>query len=283
MKRTEIASVRRIFLETEKLNLEKFPKNLKEGLRPTCSQTLSIVEMHIAKSTAAMKLKNQLTRKTITWTTVVIQEITKIGELLEIKIGIWESPYTNSENTSKIEEQIDKVKLEHLDQKLKEKLRRLLEMYGRMFAQSTYDVGQNNIMEAEIDINPDVPIHKVKQFNLPLLQQKALESHVQAMLKAGIIKPGRSPYQSPVFIIAKPVNGVIPDRSQLDVTNSRFLIDIRNVNQAIRRSAWPLTRADDIFSTLGLSGARFISIIDVSHGFYNVNLHEKSKKILAYR
>ncbi|KAK2723498.1 hypothetical protein QYM36_001983 [Artemia franciscana] len=86
MKRTEIASVRRIFLETEKPSLEKFPKNLKEGLRPTCSQTLSIVEIHIAKSTAAMKLKNQLTRKTITWTTIVIQEITKIGELLEIKV-----------------------------------------------------------------------------------------------------------------------------------------------------------------------------------------------------
>ena len=96
--------------------------------------------------------------------------------------------YTNSENTSKLEEQIDKVKLDHLDQKLKEKLRRLLEMYGRM--QSTYDVSQNNTMEEEIDINPDVPIHRVKQLNLPLLQQKALESRVQTMLKAGIIKPG---------------------------------------------------------------------------------------------
>ncbi|KAK2723403.1 hypothetical protein QYM36_001914 [Artemia franciscana] len=144
--------------------------------------------------------------------------------------------YTNSENTSKIEEQIDKVKLDHLDKKLKEKLRRLLEIYGRIFAQSKYDVGQSNIMEAEIDINPDVPIHKVKKKSL---------------------------HQSPVFIIAKPVNGVNPERSQLDVTNSRFLIDVRNVNQAIRRSAWPVTREDDIFSTLGLCGARFISIIDV--------------------
>ncbi|KAK2701894.1 hypothetical protein QYM36_019492 [Artemia franciscana] len=107
-------------------------------------------------------------------------------------------------------------------------------------------------------------------------------SRREALLKAGIIKPGRSLYQSPVFIIAKPVNGVIPERSQLDVKNSRFLIDVRNVNQAIRRSAWPVTRADDIFSTLGLSGARFISIIDVSHGFYNVNLHEKSKKYFSF-
>ncbi|KAK2701889.1 hypothetical protein QYM36_019487 [Artemia franciscana] len=204
-----------------------------------------------------------------------LEEFWKEGDLIL-------AAYKNSENTSKIEEQIDKVKLDHLDQKLKEKLRRLLEMYGRMFAQSTYDVGQNNTMEEEIDINPDVPIHKVKQFNLPLLQQKALESHVQALLKAGIIKPGRRPYQSPVFIIAKTVNGVIPERSQLDVTNSIFLNDVRHVNQAIHRSVWPLTRADDIFSTLGLSGARFISIIDVSHGFYNVNLHEKSEKYISF-
>jgi len=58
--------------------------------------------------------------------------------------------YANSENTSQIEEQIGKVKLDHLDQTLKEKLRRLLEMYRRMFTQTTYDVGQNNIMETRI-------------------------------------------------------------------------------------------------------------------------------------
>ena len=81
-------------------------------------------------------------------------------------------------------------------------------------------------MDSEIDINPDIPIPKGRQFNLPLLHQKALESHVQANLQAGIIKPGRSLYQSPVFIIAKSVNGVIPERSQLDITNSRFLIDV---------------------------------------------------------
>ena len=99
-------------------------------------------------------------------------------------------------------------------------------MYGRMFTQSTYNAGQNKIMDSEIDINPDIPIPKDRQFNLSLLYQKALESHVQAILQAGIIKPGRSPYQSPVLIISKSVNGVIPEHSQLDITNSRFLIDV---------------------------------------------------------
>ncbi|KAK2702282.1 hypothetical protein QYM36_019144 [Artemia franciscana] len=139
--------------------------------------------------------------------------------------------YVSSENTSKIEERIGKVKLHHLDQTLKEKLRRLLEMYGRTYTQSTYDVGQNIIMEAEIDINPDIPIPK-------------------AILKTSIIKPGRSPYQSPFFIIINSVNGDNSEQSQLDITNSRFLIVVCNVNQAIRRSAWSLTRVDDILSTI---------------------------------
>ncbi|KAK2714873.1 hypothetical protein QYM36_009165 [Artemia franciscana] len=60
--------------------------------------------------------------------------------------------YTSSENTSNIEEQIGKLKLDHLDQTLREKLRRLLEMCGRMFAQSTYDVGKSTLWKQKLTL-----------------------------------------------------------------------------------------------------------------------------------
>ncbi len=85
-----------------------------------------------------------------------------------------------------------------------------------------------------------------------------IDEEVDWMLKAGVIRPSRSPWASPVVIVPK------KDGS------TRFCVDLRRVNGVTIKDAHPLPNIQDIFDTLGSS--HVYSTIDLRSAYWQVPL-----------
>ncbi|ETO84628.1 hypothetical protein F444_01475 [Phytophthora nicotianae P1976] len=88
-------------------------------------------------------------------------------------------------------------------------------------------------MDATIEVADAAPVHR-KQFPLSPEQKAAIQSWLQDMLKAGIVRPSSSPYCAPTFCVRKS-NG-----------EWRIVHNFRGLNSKIRVPANPIPRKDDI-------------------------------------
>ncbi|KMQ87652.1 reverse ribonuclease integrase [Lasius niger] len=98
--------------------------------------------------------------------------------------------------------------------------------------------------------------------------QVIIDREVAEMEAAGVIKPSQSAWSSPVVIVKK------KDGKQ------RFCIDFHKVNDVTKRDAYPLPQ---ITVTLDkLRGARYLTILDLKNGYWQVPLTSESRPITAF-
>ena len=83
------------------------------------------------------------------------------------------------------------------------------------------------------------------------------------MLRAGVIKPSRSAWSSPVVIVNKKDG------------KSRFCIDFRKVNDVANKDVYSLPQ---VTATLDkLRGARYLITLDLKNGYWQVPLATDSR------
>ena len=89
------------------------------------------------------------------------------------------------------------------------------------------------------------------------------------MFKQGVIeRANTSEYNSPALVVPK------KDGSW------RYVIDYRNINKITVQEFWPITRTNEAIDAL--SGAKYITKIDCTSGYWQIPLHEDSKKMTAF-
>ncbi|RYF05295.1 MAG: RNA-directed DNA polymerase, partial [Deltaproteobacteria bacterium] len=88
----------------------------------------------------------------------------------------------------------------------------------------------------------------------------AAEKMLKELLAKGFIRPSRSPWGSPMFLVAKPDGGL------------RMVIDYRALNKATVRNRYPLPRVDELFDQL--QGARYFSKLDLRTGYWQIRMAE---------
>jgi hypothetical protein len=81
---------------------------------------------------------------------------------------------------------------------------------------------------------------------------------LQELLAKGFIRPSRSPWGSPMFLVDKPDGG------------KRMVIDYRGLNAATTRNRYPLPRIDELFDQL--QGARYFSKLDLRTGYWQIRV-----------
>lgn len=91
---------------------------------------------------------------------------------------------------------------------------------------------------------------------------------IRELLDKGFIRPSRSPWGSPMFLVEKP-----------DGTK-RMVIDYRALNSATVRNRYPLPRVDELFDRL--QGARYFSTIDLKTGYWQIAMAENSISLTAF-
>ncbi|MGH9656204.1 MAG: RNase H-like domain-containing protein, partial [Bryobacteraceae bacterium] len=94
----------------------------------------------------------------------------------------------------------------------------------------------------------------------------------EEMIKAGLIQPSISPWSSQAVLVKKVRDGVVLDEK-------RPTWDYRWVNDLVQGDAYALPLPENMFNML--KGARFFSKLDLTKGFWQIPVEEKSRQILA--
>ena len=92
------------------------------------------------------------------------------------------------------------------------------------------------------------------------------------MIKAGLIQPSVSPWSSQAVLVKKVRDGVVLDEK-------RPTWDYRWVNDLVQGDAYALPLPENMFNML--KGARLFSKLDLTKGFWQIPVEEKSRQILA--
>lgn len=132
---------------------------------------------------------------------------------------------------------------------------------------SPLKLGRTNKMVHKIDTGNAEPIkqrpHLMSPYKLEILNRE-----LDRMLELGVIRPSISPWSSPVLIVEKS-NG-----------EPRFCFDGRKLNSVTKKCAYPLPIVDHILYKL--SGAQFLSSIDLKSAFWQIPLHPDSCEKTAF-
>lgn len=78
----------------------------------------------------------------------------------------------------------------------------LLQDYADSFSSNTADLGCTNLVEMTIETTTDKPIH-FKPYRLSHKERQVVDTKVQELLDAGIVRESNSAYASPVVLVRK--------------------------------------------------------------------------------
>lgn len=163
------------------------------------------------------------------------------------------------------EEALEGVKMEHVPEEYRERLRRLLLKFSHMW---NGHLGQIAATEHHIDVLPGTrPIAQPPYRAGPRARQIEQE-HVDSMLEKGIIEPAQSAWASPVVLVLK-ADGSL-----------RFCVDYRKLNAVTVRDTYPLPRMDECIDSLG--EAKVFTTLDANWGYWQVPVAPKDRDKTAF-
>ena len=123
-----------------------------------------------------------------------------------------------------------------------------------------------NVLEHHIDLIHDKPIKH--SYPLPYSLHKQLKDDLQKWKNLGIVEQSTSPYCSPLLAVRKK-----------DGTH-RFCLDCRQLNRITKPDLEPIADPNEIFQKL--TNASYLSKLDLTSGFWQVPLGEKSRPYTAF-
>ena len=152
--------------------------------------------------------------------------------------------------------------------KLKKKFGDLVNEFEDVFSKNQWDIGRCDATSHKIDVLPGSKPIKLPNRRMPLHYKEDLQEKIDAFLDKQLIEPCHSPYSAPAMLVPKK-NGKL-----------RLVIDYRQLNNQTIKSCWPIPSIEEIFDTL--EGSAFFSTIDMSWGFYQIPMDEKSQDYTAF-
>lgn len=151
-----------------------------------------------------------------------------------------------------------------LDEQQSQQLNDIIENFSLL---SPSGLGRTNRITHKIDTGDTEPI-KQRHHVMSPYKLEVLNKELDKMLELKVVRPSTSPWASPVLVVEKP-NG-----------ESRFCFDGRKLNSVTKKCAYPLPMVDHILNKL--SGARFLSSIDLKAAFWQIPLDPESCEKTAF-
>ena len=148
-------------------------------------------------------------------------------------------------------------------------LRELLSKERAVFSTSEFDVGSYEEESISLELRDQTPVY-VKPRRVPYKLKDVLNDSLKEMCEKNIIRETRgSNYNSPVHLVRK-----------RNSNKWRFCTDFRQLNDKLKPNRHPLPRIQDLLEKLG--GSKFLSSVDLKHGFFNINLSEECRGLTAF-
>lgn len=148
-----------------------------------------------------------------------------------------------------------------------EQKRRLREATSTMPASQPGSIGKTSILKHTIDTGDARPIRKKAYVISPYMEIK-VNQEIERMLGLDVIEPADSAWNNPMVTVKK-ANGKL-----------RYCIDARGLNEVTKPDAYPLPNLNRILARL--SKTKYLSAIDLSDAFWQIELDEKDRPKTAF-
>ena len=142
-----------------------------------------------------------------------------------------------------------------------------MEFEKELFSKSTKDLGNRNVGRLSIDTGDAKPI-KQRPYKTPFSQRPIIETEINDMLDANVIRPSCSPWSSLIVVVGKQDGG------------HRFCVDFRKLNSVISHNSYPLPNIDDMLAFLGET--KYCTCLDLKSGFWQIEIKEGDKHKTAF-
>ena len=144
-------------------------------------------------------------------------------------------------------------------------LSKLISTFPQVF---TCTPGRTTKLKHHIELIPGIKPRNSAPYRYAPARRKLIDSHLDEMLAQRVIVPSKNPWVSPIVLAPK------KDGS------SRLCIDYRKLNEVTVRDAYPIPRIDDTLDAL--QNAHFISTLDLTSGYWQVEIDDASKPPTAF-
>jgi len=146
----------------------------------------------------------------------------------------------------------------------KKSLNLLINEYSTIFEPLSSGDAVETSVRAEIRTSTEEPMYS-KSYPYPANMRGEVEKQVEELLHVGVIRPSKSPYNSPVWVVPKKPK---PNGEK----QYRMVIDFKRLSAVTISDTYPIP---DITSTLSSLGeAKFFTTLDLTSGFHQIHMKE---------
>ena len=138
------------------------------------------------------------------------------------------------------------------------------------FSVNKQDIGRCNLLEHTIEVATKEPLF-TPQFRLANNHFEEIRDQIAAWTKAGLIRKERSAYNNPIFCVEKPHGRGL-----------RVVSDFRVLNAHSRVDKYCIPSVDEVLARIGKAGAKVLTSLDLSSGFWHIPLKKEHQKYTAF-
>ena len=160
----------------------------------------------------------------------------------------------------------------------KNKYEKLFCDYHDACSRDKMDLGHADVVEHKIVMRDPEPVH-TRQFRVPFEHEEVLHGYVEELLRQGAIEVSRSPYNSPVFCVAKKLPPNAPPGTKPPL---RCVLDFRQVNAKSLVDRYSIREVRQCVDEVGRTGSDVFTTIDLTAGFWQQRLEESSRQYTAF-
>lgn len=215
----------------------------------------------------------------------VIQNTSDCPKQLTICQPFTVTPYENTEyninftttNTpleidKLLEENLDKLRLDHTNGEEREKIYALCREYKDIFYCDQIPLTFTNQVKHHIRTKNEDPIY-IKPYRQAPFIQNEINNQVEKLLHENVIQESHSPWSAPVHLVPK-------KKDASGEIKYRMVIDYRRLNDITIDDKYPLPNINDLFDKLGKSV--YFTTLDLASGYHQIEVEEKDRQKTAF-
>lgn len=201
--------------------------------------------------------------------------LTQVNAIVDLKkgivthdFGIEKLLFTECENINIIQ-----IKHESVPLAVKDEFLKMIRKRSNAFADPNESLPYNTNIVATIRTKHEEPIYS-KLYPYPLGVADFVENEIKELLHNGIIRPSRSPYNNPIWVVDKKGFDELGNRKK------RLVVDFRKINEVTIDDKYPIPNVTSILSNMGQS--QYFSTLDLKSGFHQIELAERDREKTAF-
>ena len=160
----------------------------------------------------------------------------------------------------------------------RDQVKAIIESNRKAFVINENAIGLNTENEVTLELKPDAKPSNRPSYRMSPHKEVFQRELLEKQLKQGVLEVCSEPseYNSPAFLVAKPQG----DKSQ--ASGWRIVVDYRGVNQNLKSFSYSFPRTDDLMDTIGRTGARYFSKLDVYSAYHQIKLAKESRHLTTF-